>query len=1004
MGAGTGIPNIGSSAIGDPIGKAVVELILDDKAYEKGLKKSEKGLNLFDKKTQKIARRAGIAFTAGGAAITAALSAVIFQAAKAGDELDKMSLRTGVSVENLSRLSFAAQRSGSDITALETSLRFLARRMDESSKGIGIAKEVFDDLGVSITDQEGVLRSQPEVIKDVATAISNLESETKQVAAAMDIFGARSGPGLLPLLKQGEEGIQALMDRADELGIVISTEAAAASAEFADRLLEMTASLKMAGFELGQTLLPAAEKAIIAFTEIIAEFNKLDDGTKKVIGYTAAIAGLTASIIGPGLLVISRLEGITKGFRLLNTTTLGKGVKGATATFVAGAAVLFAYNEIMKAARDETVELRGEIEILEELSKDQAEAIGLIEAAMTDAREQGIDPFGKSLNDLGVDVQELNETLQTQTGIIDRFVGEFESNTNKVALLLSPLQKAAQTLGEVLFGVGKSVEGTIPGTVNAEAALGVLQTRMEDNTEEAKRLKAGMEGAADGIDDAAGAADTATKALEGMQKLMTETRQSIGFLSVLAGKPILPHVDPVLPKPGEAGILAANITAIVEAEKATAKLRKELEDTRGETDFSFLTTERRLDDEENQLEAAQKRIENFNDEVRREGEARAGKTLSEFREFLREQEKEREKARKQVKAGFDKAKKDDEKSKAERLKAEEKLAKETLDAQARAAAEVLAAWERTADEIQTTFADLFDDILDPSVINKFELFWKELAAIGRRQVANIFAQQLFALDDSNISQASMLPGMGRGAGQAGQRARQGMEDFVGPLQEASTQLEVLGISATHAVAALNAIPFLQQAQRAFRGAGSRQFEPFSDIAAEVRAEEARQGGPIASLNPILNQLIKDELLRTAHRQGGTLHPGQAAFIARTLTDQFFAETGQRATFAASQSGTSIADLEALGNTIRSRNRQGFIANQPQNRQGGQVVNGIDMAPGAPGRTVIVNVDKLADSMPIVFPDITKTTPKEIADIAATVVVPAMKTAIKRGIFNRSIES
>ena len=61
-------------------------------------------------------KKVGMGMTVAGAAITGALTACIVKSVSFGDKLDKMSKRTGVSVESLSALKYAADLS----TALAT--------------------------------------------------------------------------------------------------------------------------------------------------------------------------------------------------------------------------------------------------------------------------------------------------------------------------------------------------------------------------------------------------------------------------------------------------------------------------------------------------------------------------------------------------------------------------------------------------------------------------------------------------------------------------------------------------------------------------------------------------------------------------------------------------------------------------------------------------------------------------------------------------------------------
>ena len=95
--------------------------ILGDGSKLKGeLDKSGKNVAKFSEKIGKIGKIA----TAGGLLVTAAFAKIVTGTAKVGDQFDKMSLRTGVAVEDLSALAYVADICGTDIGTVENSLRF----------------------------------------------------------------------------------------------------------------------------------------------------------------------------------------------------------------------------------------------------------------------------------------------------------------------------------------------------------------------------------------------------------------------------------------------------------------------------------------------------------------------------------------------------------------------------------------------------------------------------------------------------------------------------------------------------------------------------------------------------------------------------------------------------------------------------------------------------------------------------------------------------------------
>ena len=250
----------------------------------------------------------GKTMTVVGGAVTAALGAIVMKTAAVGDKFDKMSLRTGISVEALSSLAYAADISGTSIETMEKGLKGLTMTMDDYSKGIGEAKDAYEELNISVTDADGNLRDTVDVFKEIATKISAIENPTKQASIAIDIFGGRAGPQLLPMLKMGEKGIDDLMRKAEELGISLSTKEAKAAAEFTDRLTDLKGSVAGVGREIGFVLMPIltdlAEKVIVIIKKV-KDWAEAHEPLVKLIVTVGAAVGALALVGGPILMAIS---------------------------------------------------------------------------------------------------------------------------------------------------------------------------------------------------------------------------------------------------------------------------------------------------------------------------------------------------------------------------------------------------------------------------------------------------------------------------------------------------------------------------------------------------------------------------------------------------------------------------------------------------------------------------------------------------------------------------
>jgi hypothetical protein len=159
-----------------------------------------------------------------GAAVVAGLSAITKQVIDTGDALSKMSVKTGVAVEDLSKLEYAANLSGVSFEQLEKGLVTLGQQIGSAGAGNAEAAKKFESLGVSVRDSGGKLRPTIEVFYDIADAIAALPEGAAQTNAAIDIFGAKVGRDLVVALAGGSEAIKAMGQELTDLGGVMSTE------------------------------------------------------------------------------------------------------------------------------------------------------------------------------------------------------------------------------------------------------------------------------------------------------------------------------------------------------------------------------------------------------------------------------------------------------------------------------------------------------------------------------------------------------------------------------------------------------------------------------------------------------------------------------------------------------------------------------------------------------------------------------------------------------------
>jgi len=169
-----------------------------------------------------------------------------------GDALQKNAQRLGVTVEQLSAYTYASQLAGTNTETVYKSLvRLSSNLRDAVITPTAEAARAFKELGFSVTDASGNLKSSDSALRELAALFADIEDGSQKTALAVKIFG-KSGAEIIPLLND----LEALTAEAEAAGAVISKEFADASATFNDNLTRMK---EEAGSLLRDAIFPLIE-------------------------------------------------------------------------------------------------------------------------------------------------------------------------------------------------------------------------------------------------------------------------------------------------------------------------------------------------------------------------------------------------------------------------------------------------------------------------------------------------------------------------------------------------------------------------------------------------------------------------------------------------------------------------------------------------------------------------------------------------------------------------
>ena len=286
-----------ASSQGIRAGKAFVELFADDTKLVRGLRAAEKRLKAFGAGVQSI----GTKLFGLGAAAVAPLLATTNVFADMGDQLAKMSARTGISVEALSELGYAAEQSGADLETLEGGVRKMQKFLVEAAQGSKGAGDTLSKLGLRLSDLGRLTPDQQ--FELLADRISKIQDPAIRAATAMEVFG-KTGTSLLPMMQDGAKGIEALKQQARDLGLVISTEDAKAAETFGDKLDDLWKVIKSGVFAIGAALAPLLQDlatSAIRVAKVTADWVRQNKGlivTVFKIAAGVAAAGAVMVVLG----------------------------------------------------------------------------------------------------------------------------------------------------------------------------------------------------------------------------------------------------------------------------------------------------------------------------------------------------------------------------------------------------------------------------------------------------------------------------------------------------------------------------------------------------------------------------------------------------------------------------------------------------------------------------------------------------------------------------------
>ncbi|ECO0584324.1 hypothetical protein XS81_13545 [Salmonella enterica subsp. diarizonae] len=223
--------------------------------------------------------KASIGLLAGlGAAIAGSAAGVagwVTSISQSIDPLVQFSRETGVAIETVQTLGYAASVNGSSVDALQASLGEMTKRVGEFvSTGEGEAKDVAERLGLQFKDMNGQVKNSDVIFRELADKLHGMSQAEK--FSVLDKMGIDRS--MVQLLSMTGEEISSLQNKAEALGVVTQDQADQFAA-YNDSLTTLGKGFDGIKFQVAVGFVPVLKDLVDGFTDfLIANKDLIKNG------------------------------------------------------------------------------------------------------------------------------------------------------------------------------------------------------------------------------------------------------------------------------------------------------------------------------------------------------------------------------------------------------------------------------------------------------------------------------------------------------------------------------------------------------------------------------------------------------------------------------------------------------------------------------------------------------------------------------------------------------
>lgn len=172
------------------------------------------------------------------------------------DAFSKATQSTGLTIERLSGYAHGAKMAGVENDAFIKTMEKFSENVSKASAGTGEQAEAFEALGISVTDSSGKLKTNEQLLREVAERFHEMPDGAHKSELAVKLF-SKTGEKMIPFLNAGAKGLDEMYATADRLGQVFDEKTGKAAEAFNDNMTLLKDRVTGAANRVAAGLAPA---------------------------------------------------------------------------------------------------------------------------------------------------------------------------------------------------------------------------------------------------------------------------------------------------------------------------------------------------------------------------------------------------------------------------------------------------------------------------------------------------------------------------------------------------------------------------------------------------------------------------------------------------------------------------------------------------------------------------------------------------------------------------